>query len=79
MRYFCQLVRRYGKNPDADPRFPEPECPRDTTLDLKTEGVQNKLNAVGFARISSLLLETPAIRLRAPMLIEKRTAIIVHA
>ena len=77
LKYFCQLVKRYGQNPDADPRHPEPECPRDTTLDFKTEGIRDQLNAVGFARISSFLLETPAIPSRAPMLIEKRTALIV--
>ena len=78
-KYFCQLVRWYGINPDADPRPPEPECFCETTLDLKIEGVRDQLNAVGFARISTLLLETPAIRSRAPMLIKKRTALIVVA
>ena len=39
LKYFCQLVRRYEKTPYADPKPPKPECPRDTTLDLKTEGV----------------------------------------
>ena len=61
LKYFCQLVRRYGQNPDADPRPPEHECPRDMTLDLTTDGVRDQLNAVEFARIFSRLLETPAI------------------
>ena len=34
LRHFCQLVRRLGQNSDADPKPIEPECPRDTTLDL---------------------------------------------
>ena len=78
-RYFCQLVRRLEQNPDADLRLIEPECPRDTTLDLETGGVRNQLNVAGFARISSPLLEIPAISSRAPMLIENRFALIVVA
>ena len=46
MRHFCQLVRRLGQNPEADPKPLEPECPRDTTLDLEAEGVRDLLNAV---------------------------------
>ena len=75
LRHFCQLVRRLGQNPDAEPKPIEPERSRDTTLDLEAEGVRDQLNAVGFARISSPLLETPAIPSRAPMFIEKRTAL----
>ena len=78
LRYFCQLAKRHGQNFDADTRPIEPECPRDTTLDLEVEGVRDQLNAVGFARISSHFLETPAIP-RAPMLIKKRTVLIVVA
>ena len=79
LRHFCQLVRKLGQNPDADPKPIETECPRDITLDLESEGVRDLLNAVGFARISSSLLEALAIASRAPILIEKRTALIVVA
>ena len=79
LRHFCQLARRLGQNPDSDPKLLEPECPRDTTLNLKAEGVRDLLNAVGFARISSPFLEAPAIPSRAPMLIEIRTALLVVA
>ena len=79
LRHFCQLVRRLGKNPDADPKPLEPECPRGTTLDLEAKDVRDLLNAVKFARISSPLLEALAIQSRAPMLIEKRTVLIVVA
>ena len=79
LRHFCQLVKRLGLNPDANSKPLEPECPRDTTLDLEAEGVRDLLNAVGFARISSPLLEALAIPSRAPMLIEKRTALIAVA
>ena len=78
LRYFCQLVRRLGQNPDADTGPIDPECPCDTTLDIESKGVRDQLTAAGFARISSLLLETLAVT-RAPMLIEKRTAVIVVA
>ena len=76
LRFFRQLARRLGQNPDANQRPIEPKCPRDTTLDLKAESVRNQLNAVEFAPIFSILLETPAVP-RAAMLIEKRTALII--
>ena len=79
LRHFCQLVRRLGQNFDADPKPLEIEWPRDTTLDLEAEGVRDLLNAVGVARISSPLFEALATSSRAPMLIEKRTALIVVA
>ena len=79
LNHFCQLVRRLGQNPDAYPRPIMSECPLDTILDLEAEGVRDQLNAVGFARFSSPLLETPAIPSRATMVIEKRTALIVVA
>ena len=78
LRYFCQLAKRLEQTPDADPRPIELECPRDTTLDLEAKSFSNKLNAVEFARISSSLLETPAVP-KALMLIEKRPALIVVA
>ena len=79
LRHFCKLVRRLGRNPDADPKPLEPECPRDTTLDLKVEGVRDLLNAVRFSSISSPLLEALGTPSQSPMLIEKRTALIVVA
>ena len=39
LRHFCQLFRRLGQNPDADPKPIEAECFRDTTLDLEAESV----------------------------------------
>ena len=61
LRHLCQLVRRLGQNPDANPKPLEPECPRDITLDLEAEGVRDLLNTVESASIFSLLFETPAI------------------
>ena len=79
LRHFCQLIKRLGQNPDDDPKPLETKCPRDTTLDFETEGVRDQLIVVRFVRISSPLLKALAIQLRAPMLIEKRTALIVVA
>ena len=61
LRYFCQLVWRLGPNFDGDPKPIEPECFRDTILDLEVKGVRDQLNAVRFACISSPFFETLAI------------------
>ena len=79
LRHFCSLVRRLGRNPDVDSKPLEPECLCDTRLDLEAEGVRDRLNAVEFARISSSLLEILTSPSRAPMLIAKRSALIVVA
>ena len=78
LRYFRQLVVRYGQNPDADPKLIEPEDPRDNTINLEAEDVRDEVNT-GPVRINSRLLSIPAIPSRAPMFIEKRTALIVVA
>lgn len=79
IRHLCQLVKRLGQNPDANPKPLKPECLRDTTLDLEAEGVRDLLNAVKYVRISSPFLKSFAIPSRAPMLIEKSTALIIVA
>ena len=79
LRHCCQLVRRLKQNSYTDPKPLKPECFCDTTLDLTSEGVRYLLNAVGFTRISSPLHEASSILSRAPMLIEKLTALLVVA
>ena len=69
LRYFRQLVKSLRQNPNADPKSLERECPRDTTLYLEPEGVQDQLNVVGFVHIMNPLLEIPAILSRAPILL----------
>ena len=78
LRYFRQLVVRFGQNPDADFKPFAPEDFRDNTINLEAEGVRDEVNT-GPVRIHSRLLSIPAIPSRAPMLIEKRTALIVVA
>ena len=78
LRYFHQLVVRFGQNQDPDPNPIESDNPKDNTINLEADGVRNQVNTK-FVRIHSRLLSIPAIPLREPMLIEKRTELIVVA
>ena len=77
--HYRQLVVRLHQDFDADPRPLAPKCPHDDILNIKTDGANNKVNAVSFVRYSSLLLDSMPVTSRAPLLVEKRSALIVVA
>ena len=51
--------------------------PSDSILDIEVDGARKVLNAVGFVRCSSLLIDSTSVQSQAPLLVLKHSALIV--